>query len=427
MRVLWLTNTMSGYCPLNNSSESQYYNGGGWISAAETEIIKNNDIQLAIGFLMDNQPFKAIQHDICYYPIPHLHHSIWYKPINLYDMLCCNDWRHEKKRWSYFKQKFQTIINDFHPDVIHVWGSESYMGLVSFISEVPVCLHIQGILNPCWNAFLPPFISWAEMGGRWWQLGKQLSLKIKKIGWNESCFRETAILRHINYYFGRTEWDYRITKIFNHDAQYFTVNEMLRAPFYHHEVQRCLPNKLTIVSTISSPLYKGFDLLLKTAKLIKEYYDIEFEWKVYGNVDPRIIEKRFGMHHEEVNIELLGVATADELKAAVLNATLYFHPSYIDNSPNSVCEAQMLGLPVVATNVGGVSSIVRDHVDGFLVPANDPYQSAFHIIELYTNCQMNVSMGLRGQERAMKRHDKKQIMDAIFKAYECILRGKKYE
>lgn len=420
MKVLWLTLTSSCYVAHNNTNKS-FYNGGGWISSAEQTMRDIDDVQLAVCFNMDGQPFKSIQNGICYYPFPSCHGRIWEKPLNLFEMLYYKDMRHEKKRWPFYFNQFRNIINDFQPDIIHVWGSESYLGLISMVTKIPVCLHIQGMLNPYENAFLPPFVSWKDIRGEWWQLTKRISTSMIRAGWNESSFRERQIIKSIKYHLGRTDWDYRVTKLYNHNAQYFTVNEILRNPFYNNVVERKLPSKLIIVSTISSPLYKGYDLILKTAKLIKENYNIDFEWKTFGNIDPIDIEKSIDICHKDVNVQLNGIATAEELIETELNATLYFHPSYIDNSPNSICEAQILGLPIVSTNVGGIPSIVIDNREGFLVPTNDPFQSAYHIISLFANKDLNLKMGENGKQRAKKRHDKQTIIDDILNVYHLML------
>lgn len=93
----------------------------------------------------------------------------------------------------------------------------------------------------------------------------------------------------------------------------------------------------------------------------------------------------------------------------------------IDNSPNSLCEAQILGCACVATNVGGVSSLIMEGVTGYLVPANDPYQMAFVLNELPSNSEKNLLIGTAAREVALKRHDKKDIVDRVFEIYNEVL------
>ena len=103
------------------------------------------------------------------------------------------------------------------------------------------------------------------------------------------------------------------------------------------------------------------------------------------------------------------------------NATCFVHPSYIDNSPNSVCEAQILGLPVLATHVGGISSIVKDGETGILFPANDPYTLASKIKEVTQSPALAVRLGKVAREQALKRHDPMMIRMTLMNIYKQIL------
>lgn len=67
---------------------------------------------------------------------------------------------------------------------------------------------------------------------------------------------------------------------------------------------------------------------------------------------------------------------SDKLVELLLESDLYVHTAYIDNSPNAICEAQYLGMPIIATYVGGVPSLIEQGKDGVLIPANDPFMLA---------------------------------------------------
>ena len=148
---------------------------------------------------------------------------------------------------------------------------------------------------------------------------------------------------------------------------------------------------------------------------------MDFEWNVYGNVSPKFFEKFTGIRHDEVNVNLKGIASAEQLREAMLNNTLYFQPSYVENSPNSVAEAQMLGLPVVATNVGGTCSMVEHGKSGYLFPATDPYMAAYYIMKTVKNTSFNVDMGKYGQNIARQRHDRESIVKNLIDIYKTII------
>lgn len=411
MRVLWFTNTPSLY-----KCKGTGYNGGGWITSLQKEIAISTDIALGISFLLENEPTKAIEDKVCYYPISSPWTSTFSKIKHQIDLIK----KFSIKECIPLINKMLWVIDDFKPDIIEVFGSEQYWGLIAKYTNKPVILHIQGILNPYNNAFLPPGVSlcnyiWSpkSIGGI---VNKYKSYRF----WKNSCEREIKIIKGVKHFIGRTEWDERVTKVMNPICKYYYGSEILRDTFYKPS-KRELPQNLTIVSTISSPLFKGFDLILKTAKLLKDTYKVEFAWKVFGNVSSQYIEKKIKINNDDVNIQLLGVQDAETIKEEILHATCYFHSSYIDNSPNSICEAQILGCPVISTNVGGISSLIENEQNGYLIPANDPYQATFLIKQLYEDTKLNIEIGENARKTALLRHDKHNIVMELISIYKRLL------
>ena len=152
MRVLWFTNTSSCYNNVNRGG----YNGGGWISSLELELSVLPDIELSVAFY-SNEVLDVKKHigerGTIYYLIPRPRKSFYYTWITLMGQLKASSRIQEEMSVSNLLE----IVHDFNPDIIQVFGSENVYGLIAKYIDVPVVLHIQGILNPCLNAFLPPF------------------------------------------------------------------------------------------------------------------------------------------------------------------------------------------------------------------------------------------------------------------------------
>lgn len=381
-----------------------------------SEYLNGEKIELAISFVMNGQPEKVEQDGVVYYPVPLAVKSMKDKIL---DAMHPNDVHRDKVLWTHYISHFRRVIDDFRPDVIEIFGSELYMGLASFATNRPCILHIQGLLSQYVHIFLPPGVSrmkyilkdgLTKAWGNWQFLNY----------WNRSVYREKSILKNVNHVIGRTDWDRQVMAILNPHAQYHYGGEILRAEFYDKQ-NRKIPQKLTIVSTISLPPYKGYDLLLKIAKILKDEVKVDFEWNVYGNVEPKLAETLTLIKHEQVNVKLCGVASATQLEEAILGATVYVHPSYTENSPNSICEAQILGIPVVATNVGGTNSLIEDGLNGLLFPATDPYMGAAHIIRLYRNMQENIVIGDKARNIALLRHNKRTIVKQLIQTYKDVM------
>lgn len=429
MKVLWFANTPSNY---SATAKGSAYNGTGWVSALETEI--SGKIDLAVAFVA-KMPRRGehrqdlgitpmhkvawtseVQHGVRYYPIYNGHNR---SRSDRMSTMVKGDSIQERDLVAAYLE----IVEDFRPDVIQVFGSEHSYGLVAEKTKVPVVLHIQGIMNPYFKAFLPPGVTWRDYLMTPFKPGQIMHKLYIRKKWERACERETRILKAITYYLGRTDWDHREISAVNPEARFFYGGEILRQPFYDADIDAIanVPSKLKLVTTISEPTYKGFDLVLRTGLLLKKEYGLDFEWRVYGNVDPRFFEKITGITVEEAGITMSGVADADELVLAISRASLYVHPSYIDNSPNSVCEAQLLGAAVVATNVGGVSSLIEDGVTGFLVRSGSADEIAERVVAMHRNKTLLRKIGHQARAMSLARHDRDTITSDLIKCYRQII------
>lgn len=413
MRVLWFTNSPCGYTV--NGGQG----GGGWMIALQNEIAKNSNINLGVSFCMEGQPEKVVQDGVTYYPVPQHTKHVKDKII---DVLCYNDVKRDEILWQHYINHFKKVIEDFKPDVVEVFGSELYTGLGDVAAKelnVPCVLHLQGILSLYIYTFLPTGVSRSSFIMKDGLKGAYSNFQLLTY-WKRSCHREKAILKAVNHVIGRTEWDKNALEVLNPQAKYHYGGEILRSCFYE-KGERKIPTKPVITTTSSGASYKGFDIVLKTADILKNECGLDFEWNVYGNVSPKFFEQFTGIRYDKVNINLKGVASAEQLREAMLHSTLYFQPSYVENSPNSVAEAQMLGLPVVATNVGGTSSMVEHGDTGFLFPATDPYMAAYYVKCLIQDNNQNLAMGDKGRNVARQRHDRETIVNGLIEIYKEII------
>jgi len=73
-------------------------------------------------------------------------------------------------------------------------------------------------------------------------------------------------------------------------------------------------------------------------------------------------------------------------------------PSLSEGLPRVLIEAMACGKPVIGTNVGGIPSLIRDGVNGFLVPPNSPEALAEKIIYLLLREGEAARMGAKGRE-----------------------------
>ena len=95
-------------------------------------------------------------------------------------------------------------------------------------------------------------------------------------------------------------------------------------------------------------------------------------------------------------------------------------PSVIENSPNSIGEAMLLGVPIVASDVGGVSSLVEHWKNGFLYQADAPYMLAYYIGKIFEDSLMTEKMSQIEKVYALELYDRNKIMRQLLDAYQII-------
>ena len=405
MKVLWFSPTPALY-----SNKIRGHNGEGWITSLQNIVSSIKNIELGIAFESAQEAPYTVIDKVNYYPIVHnFGFREKLKPIN--------------KQIKLIK-KAVAIIKDFNPDVIHLFGSESWYGLLVNYTNIPIVIHMQGSLPSYYNARYPAGMSvWNKL------FSKKTSFKQKIMAFridatfHKNAVQEESILKANHYFMGRTHWDKAIVHFYNPNASYFVCQEALRASFINAEQKWEYKERTTVqlISVISGPLYKGVDVILKTAKLLKENTSLNFEWNICGIGQCDIFESTYNIKASDVNVHVLGVLSQEELTAQLLDASFYVHPSYIDNSPNSVCEAQILGIPIIATNVGGLATLINDTKTGFLVPANDPLMMASIIVENHHKKALLQQVSKDSRASAMQRHDPEKIKTTLLSIYREII------
>lgn len=93
------------------------------------------------------------------------------------------------------------MINAVCPDVILCFGTENGFGLASTLTDIPVVIHLQGILNPYYEAWMPQGLSWRK-----WLWGNKNAI-LTWLALKEFKEREMKMFRSCKYFIGRTDWD----------------------------------------------------------------------------------------------------------------------------------------------------------------------------------------------------------------------------
>jgi len=390
-----------------------------WVDALLGELVKCESITIALAVPVNNDDVQKIQKNgITIFGLPNPEEkSIFNKAYKRLTRATENI-----KINSYIIQ----VINDFEPDIIQIFGSENPFGLIVKQQKIPVIIHIQGFSFVCLGKWFTGISKWEQF--RYASLKDLLLMRGSYhdyFTFRKKVETEAIIIKNCNYFMGRTNFDKRIVSFISPGSKYFHCEEIIRKVFFEKQWNFTLQNEITCVSILKGTTYKGIDLLVEALLILKKYSKLSFKFKICGVSEDeeiiKIIKKKFKKEINFINIEFLGKLTADDLVKQLCNSNFYVHPSYIENSPNSICEAMALGMPIIASNVGGVSTMIEDEVEGILVQEGEPYSLAGAIVSLTNDYEKAKQLGCNARIKALKRHEPNDILKNLQNIYETII------
>jgi glycosyltransferase involved in cell wall biosynthesis len=390
-----------------------------WVDALLDELVKCEDLTIALAVpVNDNSIQKSQKKGITVFGLPNpegksIIKKAYKRLTRVAENIRVNDYIEE-------------VVKDFKPDIIQIFGSENPFGLIVEKIKTPVIIHIQGYLF-VWEGKWYSGISKREQ----FKYARLKNLLLMRGMYNSYfTFRKKAqtdavIIKNSKYLMGRTTFDKRIAALISPGSKYFHCEEFIRKDFFEKEWNYELHKEISCVSIIKGTSYKGIDLLVKTMLVLNKYSSIPVKFKVCGISENEeiveIIRKKYKNETDFKNMELLGKLSADDLVNQLCNSNFYVHPSYIENSPNSICEAMALGMPIIATNVGGVSTLIKDEAEGILVQEGEPYSLAGAILELINNYSKAKQLGYNARIKAFTRHDPDEIRKSLLDIYNKII------
>ena len=115
----------------------------------------------------------------------------------------------------------------------------------------------------------------------------------------------------------------------------------------------------------------------------------------------------------------------DDLVPFYSIADLFLLPSEWEGLPGSIMEAMAFGLPIVASNVGGIPELIQDNQEGLLIPAKSPPAIAQAVAELHANASERQRLGGNAKKRLVDKFRLETMIDNLQRTYTWALEGAK--
>lgn len=407
-KILWICNT-----PLPEIQAEfgiRNYNEG-WLVGISNQLKKRKDIELYFAFPQE----KA---ERFFYRTIDTIHFIGFSCVrkNLYSIEQANI------------DTFSILVKKVKPDIIHIFGTElpHCLECVSSVqNKSKIVISIQGLTSEISKKYIRGIPLNDIFRGKFVD-GKYKCILEEKYEFYRRGINEKRALQTVTNVIGRTDWDKKCVKLINPQCKYYFCNETLRNTFYEGKWEIGKIQRYSIfVSQAYYPI-KGLHILISALPLLKaKYPDVKvyvggnnnfLEDTPYGEFITRLIH----FYNVKENIVFLGYLNDKKVKQRLLLSHVMLMPSLIENSPNSIGEAMMIGTPVVAANVGGISSLLKHNCEGYLYPCLNIQKMVERICNIFMDDNIALRFSENGRKRASKLYNQSRNLNQLLKIYDYI-------
>jgi glycosyltransferase involved in cell wall biosynthesis len=361
-----------------------------WIMNLSRELARLPDVELHIGTLCPwVKRSQVVTHDrvivhVVKSGIPFLHR--YWPPYCPLDVIT-----------DFAVDSFQLCreVARIKPDIIHAHGTENPYALTASRMSYPFVVSMQGIINEIYK------VNKTFRFRRVARLEKKAMLATRYV----SC---------------RTAFDTGFVRSINPKAHVFQIHEAMNPVFFKRQWDGCERKRILFVGSMGK--HKGLDYLLEAVVILSRTYP-SIELCILGGSASEIA--MYQSHCRELNIEqnvrFEGFLTAEQIAPHHLSSRVFVIPSTNENSPNTLAEAMVSGMPCIASAVGGIPSMIDVEETGLLFSSGNVDQLVGQLERVLEDDALCLRLGNAAAKVARARHYPESVARETHEAYEFIL------
>lgn len=337
--------------------------------------------------------------------------------------------------------RFGQILKEFSPDLVHIFGTEFPHALAcakAWNRPEKTLVGIQGICGSIAEYYMADLPKEVVQARTFRDILKRDSLLEQQQKFKMRAISEKKLLELTENVTGRTAFDRQETAKINPDVNYHFLNETMRGSFYKDSwnYDKCRKYQL-FVSQADYPL-KGFHYVLQAMQeILQQYPDttlivagnsvlgVNGIWNkmkipAYGKYLRKLMDE--GELWDKVKI--LGPLSEEKMKEAYLSSHVFICSSAVENSPNSLAEAQLLGVPSVASNAGGIPTVANNGEAALLFEKGDVHGIADAVCRIFESEEFARELSGKERQWAKKSYDGETNYLRLLEIYQDICKEK---
>lgn len=329
--------------------------------------------------------------------------------------------------------EIRTITKEFSPDIIQIWGTEGYWGLLVArqIIKARSILNIQGLF--C--SIVPVFYGGLSFAERLMCIGIKEVVRpsgLLYFSYYQSkrlIALEEEIIKAHNVILCQSEWVSSQIHFIKDSFTCYEVERSLRPEIIASEKWNSRHKNGTLkptlfTSSIMQP-YKGLHILIKAIAYLKsDYPDVVLN--IAGAYSPpgirrsgyerwvRRMIKNLGLEH---NVNWLGSLNANDLADQLRDSSVFINPSYIESYSLSLAEALYIGTPSVCSFAGAMPNLAKDEEHALFFSPGDYVNCAYQIRRYLTDFALASRISQSAVEVSCVRHNPDSIMKTYLDIY----------
>lgn len=337
---------------------------------------------------------------------------------------------------------WKKLLNDERPDIIQVWGTEFTHGLCALRLAKEMCIpsviYMQGYLGSIARHYLAGMTA-KELHRNitFRDVVKQDSIVQQQQQYLRSAEKEKEMFSLSGNIICENDWCENSIRAVVPNVNVYRCPLSINSVFSQKEWSLEKAEKHSLICTASGYPLKGLHMVLRAVALLKKDYpdiklyvpgdkmvsDGSLQWLIRKRGYTRYIEKLVKELDIEQNIVWMGTVTQERLADQYSKTRAFVLSSSIENHSSSLKEAMMVGVPSVASYVGGVPEYVHHGVNGFLYRFEEYEIMAGYIKQIFDDDELSMRLSDSGRKGMIALHGKNDIYQNMKDIYQRVVGG----